>query len=245
MRAAVFFVALAGLQATASLETTLSRLHEYLLDYEPRLSKLMADEMMRQTNLRPARAPSGQSTWRQLKSEIAFVRLPGEGPWLGYRNVTAINGQSVAERPDRLQTLLAKGGDEDRRAEEMALESARFNLGLPRTTNVPTLPLEILHPRHRERLKFKVHGAERISGRRLRRLSFEEVSRPTLIRNPDGTDIISYGSAWLEEPSGRVFEVEVRSVRATQPIGTAPEAVLRVSFAEDAALGLLGTDSDA
>ncbi|MGH9176515.1 MAG: hypothetical protein ACRD1H_19245 [Vicinamibacterales bacterium] len=239
MRAAVVFVALASLQGPPSLDTTLSRLHAYLLDYEPKLSKLMADESMRQTHARPARARPGEPTWRELKSEMAFVRLPGEGPWLGYRSVTTVNGKPVAERPDRLQALLARGGDEGRRAQEMALESARFNLGLARTTNVPTLPLELLHPRHRERLTFALQGTQRIEGRRLRRLSFEEVSRPTLIRNPDGSDIISYGSVWLEETSGRVFEVEVRSVAGRQPIGTLPEAVLRVSYAEDAALGLL------
>lgn len=237
MRAAVFFVALAGLQATPSLETTLSRLHEYLLDYEPSLSKLMADEMMRQTNVQPS--PFGQSTRRELKSEIAFVRLPGNGPWLGYRNVTAVNGRAMAEQPDRLQSLLAQGSDEGRRALAMALESARFNLGSPRTTNVPTLPLDILHPRHRDRLEFELHGIDRVHGRRLRRLAFEEVARPTMIRNPDGSDILSYGSVWLEEPLGRVFEAEVRFVHGIHPIGTVPEAVLRVSFAEQTALGLL------
>ena len=239
MRAAAVLVALASLQATPSLDATLSRLHEYLLDYEPQLSKLMADELMRQTHSRPAQARSGEPTWRELNSEIAFVRLPGEGPWLGYRNVTTVNGRTIVERPDRLQALLAGGRDESQRALEMAQESARFNLGQARTTNVPTLPLEILHPRHRQRLTFELHGVQRLNGRRLRHLSFEEVSRPTLIRTPDGGDIVSYGSVWIEEPSGRVFEVELRSVAGTQPMRTLPEAILRVSFAEDAAIGFL------
>lgn len=239
MRTATLLLSLVSLQAAPSLETTLSRLHAYLLDYEPRLSKLMADEAMTQTHLRPAQTFGGQPTWRQLKSEIAFVRLPGEGPWLGYRHVTTVDGKSVTERPDRLQALLAQGGDEAKRAIEMAKESARFNLGLPRTTNVPTLPLEMLHPRHRERLKFELHRVERIDGRRLRRVSFEEVSRPTLIREPDGDDIISYGSVWVDEASGRIFEVEVRSVAATQPVRTPPESVVRISFAEDPGMGLL------
>jgi hypothetical protein len=239
MRAAAVIVALASLQATPSLDATLSRLHQYLLDYEPQLSKLMADELMRQTHSRPAQAQPGEPTWREMKSEIAFVRLPGEGPWLGYRSVTTVNGRTIVERPDRLQALLARGGDEGQRAVEMAVKSARFNLGLARTTNVPTLPLEILHPRHRQRLTFELHGVERLNGRRLRHLSFEEVSRPTLIRTPDGGDMVSYGSVWIEEPSGRVFEVELRSVAHTQPIRTLPEAILRVSFAEDVGMGLL------
>ena len=239
MPAATLLLALGVLQSAPPLEKTLETLFAYLVSYEARLSELIADEAMQQSRLNSA-SPFGVTagnSWRKWTSEIAFVRLPGEGAWLGYRNVIVVDGKRVREDSSRLQNLLARGPNEQKRALDLALASARFNLGLPRTTNVPTLPLEFVHPRHRNRLTFKVHGTERVHGRQLRRVSFEEQVRPTLIRDPDGHDILSRGSVWFEEGSGRIFEAEVRMVAAFDPNG--PESSLKVSFAPQPGLDIL------
>jgi hypothetical protein len=157
------------------------------------------------------------------------MRLPGDGPWLGYRNVLVVDRKPVGHN-DRLQNLLARGPDEKKRAVDLAYASARFNLGLSRTINMPTLPLEFVNPRHRDRLTYQLHGIERVNGRLLRRLSFEEHVRPTLVSDPDGVDIWSQGSVWIEESTNRIFEAEVRWFA---------ESSLRVSFAAQPGLDIL------
>jgi hypothetical protein len=139
---------------------------------------------------------------------------------------------------ERLLELLARGPDEQRRAATIARESARYNLGEPRTINVPTLPLEFLHPRNRARLTFTLLTTEQIGGRQLRRITFEETHRPTLVRGQANEDLVSYGSAWIEERTGRILEAEVRTFAPAAGKG-AREAVIRVWFVEHPGLGFL------
>ena len=229
MRAATLLLAIGALQQAPSLETTLSAVFSYVVTYETRLGDFIADEAMEQNRLDSSAVGVGRGiSWRRWKSEVAFTRLPGGGSWLGYRNVLVVDGTPVGNN-DRLQNLLARGPDEKKRAVDLAYASARFNLGMARTTNMPTLPLEFLHPRHRNRLTYQLHGIERVNGRLLRRLSFEEQVRPTLIRDPDGADVWSWGSVWIEESTSRIFEAEVRS----------DESSLRVSFAAQPGLDIL------
>lgn len=236
MRPVLLLFAAISAQSSSALDTRLSRLDQYLSEYEPRLSQVIADEDMSQT--RPARSRAASPFRHQLKSEVAFVRLPGDGAWLGYRNVKSVNGRSVSQSSDRLLELLARGPDEQRRAAIIARESARHNLGGPRTINVPTLPLEFLHPRNRTRLTFTLLSMEQVGGRQLRRIAFEETQRPTLVRGPADEDLSSYGSAWIEEGSGRVLETEVRLYAPAVGRG-ARDAVIHVWFAEQTTLGFL------
>ena len=231
MRAATLLLALGTLQGAPSLEATLEGVFKYVVAYEARLVEFVADENMEQGRFNSASAFGVESgaTWRKWRSEVAFMRLPGGGPWLGYRNVLVVDGKPVGH-DDRLQNLLARGPDEKKRAVDLAYASARFNLGLPRTTNMPTLPLEFVHPRHRDRLTYRVHGIERVNGRQFRRLSFEERVRPTLIRDEGDVDIWSSGSIWIEESTSSIFEVEVR---------WPAESSLRVSFASQPGLDIL------
>jgi hypothetical protein len=236
MRPAVLLLAAFSVQTSPALDTVLSRLDTYLTAYEPRLSQVIADEDMSQT--RPARSRAATPFRHRLKSEVAFVRLPGNGAWLGYRSVKSVNGRSVNQSGERLLELLARGPDEQRRAATIARESARHNLGEPRTINVPTLPLEFLHPRNRARLTFTLLTIEHIGGRQVRHLTFEETQRPTLVRSPANGDLVSYGSAWIEEGSGRILQAEVRTYDPAVGKG-AREAVIRVWFVEHRALGFL------
>ena len=146
MRPAVLVLAAISFQSSPALDSVLSRLDAYLAEYEPRLGQLIADEDMTQT--RPPRSRAATLFRHRLKSEVAFVRLPGDGAWLGYRSVKSVNGRSIMQSSERLLELLARGPEEQRRAATIARESARYNLGEPGTINVPTLPLEFLRNRH-------------------------------------------------------------------------------------------------
>ena len=199
--------ALAQPDTSPSLETLLDRLSTYLLDYEKAISEVIADEEMTQTARSTSTRTEGR---RRLLSEVAFMRLPGDGAWIGYRLVHHVNGRVVSTESNRLQVLL-NGTDDDRaRGVAIARESARHNLGLARTTNMPLLALELVHPRHRARFTFSKAGMTRSGGRSLRRIDFVERASPTVIQTGSGFDLPSRGSVWIEESTGRVFQSEVR-----------------------------------
>lgn len=150
-------------QPSPSIETILERLHASLIDYEPKLSELIADEALTQSGPTPPMRSEARPQRRRLTSDVAFPRLPGDGPWVGYRHVREVDGRPLpGQSQERLQTLLAGGQDEQQRAIDLAHESARFNLGSQRTTNMPTPPLELLHPRHCHRFNFQMGDLQRL-----------------------------------------------------------------------------------
>ena len=235
MKAAALVLALGLVQPAAepSLETLLDRLTAYLLEYERTISEVLADEQMMQIDRRQFVNTEGR---RKLKSEVGFMRLPGDGEWIGYRLVYEVNGRAVSDQRNRLHALLTGTTDDRARGMGIARESARHNMGLPRTTNVPLLAFELVHPRHRRRFAFSRHGLERVGGRQLRRIDFVETASPTVIQTSSGLDLPSRGSVWMEEQSGRVFQTEVRDRDARG------WTRLMVTFVEHRGLGLLVPD---
>jgi hypothetical protein len=116
--------------------------------------------------------------------------------------------------------------------------TAGHNLGAPRTTNLPNLPLEFLHPRNRHRFAHRVDGTERVRGAATTRLVLDEVSTPTLVQRPEGGDMPSQVMAWVETTTGRLVRAEVKTRDAR--IGVLQfDAQVWVDFKESPALGLL------
>lgn len=218
------------------------RLDNYLLDYEPRLSSVVADERMTQRD-GPSRFANSQTAEptrnREIISEVAFIGLPGNAGWLGFRRVVKVNGKMLADPGASLSLLLTDGAADDYDQARLLLsESARHNLGGARTTNLPNLPLEFLHPRNRHRLHHRLDGMEKIRGINTARMVFEEHSTPTMIQRPEGGDTLSLVSAWIELDSGRLLraQVKTRDVR----IGVLPfDQVIWVDFRPDEKLGML------
>jgi hypothetical protein len=218
------------------------RLDQYLLDYEPKLSALVAEERISQRDA-PTRdamvnvAPDTKH--RSIESEVAFIGLPGQAGWLGFRRVLKVNGKAVKDIGTPLATLLSEGGSDDYDQARLLLrDSAQHNLGMPRTTNLPNLPLEFLHPRNRHRVHHRLDGREKIHGIDTARLVFEEHSTPTIIQRPEGGDMRSLITAWVEPSTGRLIraQVKIRDAR----IGVLPfDAIIQVEFRLDQKLGLL------
>jgi hypothetical protein len=219
--------------------TVRSRMFVYLGAYEPQLSTLIAEERFTQwPQVRNARAARSDVRARTLVSEVAFVSLPGNVGWLGYRDVRTINNKTVKRSGLALDELLKLGSDDSReRAMSLLLESARHNLGAPRTINLPSLPLELLHLRNQGRFVIIDADEDRVAGHPVLRLELEETVRPTLIQRPEGFNMPSRVTAWVEADTGRLWKAEVRTKDAQ--LGAWFEAVVRVEFGEDAALGLL------
>jgi hypothetical protein len=167
--------------AAPSTEALRDRLSAYVLLYEEESSTLVADETYEQrTWITRTTVDAGRTTGRRkLESTIWFMRLPGGAAWLGLREVRRIDGRGVTHG-ETLQSLLATPSTEARRrAAELAAASSQHNLGYARTVNMPTLVLEFLHPRHRERFVFRSVGRETVRGAQTTRIEFEErVCRP-------------------------------------------------------------------
>ena len=228
--AALLTTAESRAQPAPTVDELLDRMGEYLLEYETQLSSVVAEERFEQRVTR---------TMKVLESDIAFMRLPGGLEWLGFRDVRKVNFKAVNQSGPSISGVLTSSDGDIRKAQAIAQESARHNLGLPRTINVPTAPLEIIHPRNRAAHAYALDGADRVRGVSVSIVSFNETARPTLVREPDGTYLISSGRVWIEPKSGSVrriewsYQVEKRSPRAPLP----PQ--IRVEFGPHAQLGFL------
>lgn len=215
----------------------------YLSEYELRLSSVVADEVFNQrvvaTVAFTGRLPKTETTRKKLESEVGFIRLPGGAEWLGFRDVRKINGRAVKAQPRNIADVLGSGADVATQAKAVAEASAEHNLGLPRTTNVPTAALDIVHPRHYAAHRFEVRGEDAIQGTRTVVLGFVETGRPTLVRDPGGQDLISRGRIWVEPGSGAIWRIEWIYKADERFVTAGPESSLRVDFAKDAALDMM------
>jgi hypothetical protein len=218
------------------------RLDAYLATYERTLSALVAREQMTQTINGPA-APgqfrvSSPTTpqQRRLDSDVAFISLPGDIGWMGIRVVRRVNGETVDANADALATLLRTEQPYEL-AKQLLAESARYNLGSARNTNLPNLPLELLHPRHRDQFSYTIAGREVIDRVNVTVLTAEEIGIPTVIWMPDGTNLISRVTAFVDD-RGRLLRAEVRS-RFPAARGIHDQPVVRVDFKRHDGLDLL------
>jgi hypothetical protein len=221
-----------------------ARLHHYLVGYEKELSSLIAEEHFRQWPLRGTGATTGAvlsgrrdlTRIRSIVSDVAFVPLPGNVGWLGYRDVVQIGGRPVRRvGPSLVDLLKAQTDDSRERAMTLLLESAKHNLGAARTINLPSLPLELLHPRNQARFVISAHEMGRTDHCGAMRLMFEETVTPTVIQNPTGGNMPSRVFAWVDPDNGRLCRAEVRT-RDAQHGARAIDAVVRVEFAREPAL---------
>lgn len=222
-----------------------ARLHAYLTAYEPQLSTLVADEHFEQwpldnflTGLTPGTYKRDIFRLRILDSEVAFVSLPANAGWLGFRDVQRVKGKPVKRRSRSLAELLVlETADARDRALALLLESARHNLGAPRTINLPSLPLELLHLRNQARFVIDRATRDRVNGCEALRLDLVETVTPTLIQRPEGGNMPSRVAAWVEIATGRLCKAEVRTRDAQHGVSKF-EAVVVVDFEPDDALGL-------
>ena len=238
--AALLFGALLAGQSPGA-DVIRDRLNLYLLAYEPQLSELIADEQMEQHDVPEREGRPGADAFvnRTLRSEVAFIALQGGAGWLGFRRVITVGGKAIAESASSLGEVLPAGPQSDyAKARTMLADSARFNLGAPRTTNLPNLPLELLHPRHAHRFTVRIAGRERVSGKHTTRLVFVESVTPTIIQAVDGGQMRSIVTAWVETVNGRLWRADV-TTRDTREHAAAFDAVVSVDFREHPALGLL------
>lgn len=226
-------------QVKPPLDQLLERMGAYLVEYETQLSSVVADETFNQT-VTYTRAyteslPDTNFERRHLESEVGFIRLPGNFDWLGFRDVRRIDGRTVGRAAGQsVSDVLTSGKDVAAQARAIADASAAHNLGTPRTTNVPTAALEIVHPRNFAAHRFEARGNDIVRGTRVAVIGFTEVRRPPLVRNPAGKELVSRGRIWVDAATGAVWRVEWIYA---PPAGAASS--LRVEFDRNDPLGML------
>ncbi len=209
--AALLGVAAAAAAQPPSLDVVLARLHDYLDRYEETLAALIAEERYTQQVVDfPRRAPQRS---RVLISDYSPARAPGGHAWTGFRDTFEVDGRSVRGREDRLAALLGDGSaDSASRALTITRENARFNLGaelVTRTINVPTVALDLLHRRHRDRFEFDKEEEALVDGRAAWMIRFRERRTPTILRTPEGRDRRSTGTLWLDPATGAVLRTRL------------------------------------
>ena|SRR5687767_8480405 len=89
-------------QSAPALDQLLDRMGAYLVEYEALLGSVVADERFEQSI--NATRLGGERLL--LESEVAFIRLPGDSEWLGFRDVRKVNSKPVADRGASISDLL-------------------------------------------------------------------------------------------------------------------------------------------
>jgi hypothetical protein len=208
-------------QRQAPLRQVLASAADYLDDYDRRFSAVVSEEhyaqYVRRTTL---------TTWRELRSDVLVLNA-GEGRWLGFRDVFEVDRRPVRDRTERLASLFVAPTDDALfRAQAIADESARFNLGaVNRNVNLPTFALSFLRRDAQARSRFTSEAREVVGTTPADVIRFEERARPRLIRTTDGAP--ARGRFWLEVGTGRVVKSELVvdsvSLRATFEVTYAPQ----------------------
>ena len=239
-------VALVVSAGDPSLKTVLGRAGGYVADYHERFTALVAEERYIQRTgpdkvTQPGSGPAIERE-RVLRSDYVIVRdFAGANSWLGVRDVFEVDGEPVNADRTRLQSLL---GDTTRplasRVRMLADLQAKYNLGdLYRTINVPTLALEFLLPDRQSRFRFKHTGTTRFRDTLVWTVAFEERDRPTIIRTPEGRDIKSSGTLWIDPATGAVLRSELRT---GQIPGRPLHSIILVSYSHNARFDMLLPD---
>jgi hypothetical protein len=184
----------------------LTKAASYLEAYEKSVSAIVADETyVQQTNV-------GRVTHRDLKSEVMVLNL-GEAHWVQFRDVFEVDGRKVRDHDARLANMFLKPSASTlAEATRIADESSRYNLGIQRTINVPTMALTYLLRSFQPRSRFETPKADAVDGRAVSVIPFREVFSPSLIRTHGTDDVPTSGRFWIDPATGEVVKTELRCV---------------------------------
>ena len=183
-----------GVSQAARLE---DRVRDYIERFEREASALVAEEEYVQR--------FGTQGARRMRSEYVLLKPSDTQPWLGYRDIFEVDGRAVRDRDDRLVKVLSSTApDSIARALAMVDEGARFNIGPRRTTNVPTLPLQMLGRAHAAR--FSLDGPNGWTREREVEIRFDEIVRPTIIRTPEGDSVETRGVVTVRVADGAILK---------------------------------------
>ena len=221
-----------------TLATVLQRAGAYVLEFQQRLSGIVARERYVQ------KVESYLSHRRELVSDLLLVRPVGADRWVQFRDVFEVDGKPVRDRNDRLAKLFLEPTESIAdQIERIVNESTRYNIGnVQRTVNLPVLALVVLDPKQQSRFRFTraTHTSPPRGFSELARsawtIEYQEVEPETIVRTTFGRDMPSHGRFWIEPDSGRVLMTELIAEDSSL------RGVVVVSYRSEPAIGLLVPD---
>jgi hypothetical protein len=221
----------ANVPVPQEVDGVLARMAAYLAAYGDQYSSTIATE--RYTQSYGGNGSRTAYAQRTLVAEFGMVRLPGSSQWLGFRDVTTVDGQRVPDHEGRLAKLFqVSSADALKQADKITEESTRFNIGpILRTMNNPAIVLEALDARNQARFKFSKSGEDTLNGTHVWTLRFIEQARPTFITSFAGDNEPLTGRAWVDPVVGRLLRVEL-AIPALSRSGPFT-ATINVTFRED------------
>jgi hypothetical protein len=190
-------------QRTPSVKDVLRRVAAYVDSYGERAAVVVATEEYTQQ----ARDGGPVPATRRIRADFAIVKVDAIRGWQGFRDVLEVDGQRLPDRDDRLVRLLTTAGGGYDEARRLSDESARFNIGeITRNFNVPTTALFFFTRANQDRFKFSAKGVDPAG---LWEIAYEEASRPTMIRTPQGVSLPCKGKLWVNPADGTVVRTRL------------------------------------
>ncbi len=209
-----------------SVKSLVAASTKYVAAYEREFAFLLANETYNQQRLRATALVES----RALESEMFLTFLPADDEWVAVRDVLKVDGEPVPARED-LRTLLGSKAEFRGLIAQIVDRNARYNIGIRRNFNEPTLPLLLMDDKRVRDVKFERGPVVKEAHATLVTLLFSERGRPTLVRGPEGSMPAS-GEIVVEAGTGVVrrtrFELERAGVKVR----------LTTSYARDEKLGL-------
>ena len=202
----------------------------YVAEYQRQLTSVLADEVYTQRIVRQS-PPEDTPRARRMESEIFFMFAPGTRSWMTIRDVIAVDGRPVADRPE-IRTALNTQSAADV-AVAFKSYNSRFNLGRTfRNFNEPTLSLLPLDANHRARFSFKRTRVQR-GGRDVAvTLNFTEKETPTIIRDVRHGRVFSKGELVVDAATGRIRRAALEAMTSEVTV------TLTTTYSVDARLGI-------
>jgi len=224
-RVVALLVALTLLAASPSaqsppIDVLMERVAVYVHRFVEQFSNVVAEEQFVPERLLGDR--------RHLRSDYLLVRYPGSNStFLTFRDVVQINGVAVGDQQDQLSKLFLQSFES---AVQQANAITRHSAKYLSPMSDPLLGIAFLQRDYQPRFRYTLGDIDASVGPGVRRIRLDETHSPTILRraNPD-RDLVSHGSAWVVESTGRVVKTEME-------VGLAPTTTLTTTFRFDEAL---------
>ena len=212
-----------------SLPEVLSRAAAYVKRFHNQLSEMVSEETYSQLVYSSARRydPGADNAGRvTLRSDLMLIRPANAERYVEFRDVFEVDGESVHDRKQRIESLWQKGSAESTAQLAAILEqSSRYNIGgIQRNINTPLMALMFLDTAYQSRFSFKlaskgrpVLGSEQAPDRsgvfrvstEMWNIEFEEKRGNTIVKRPNGGNLRSRGRFWINPDSGAVLISEL------------------------------------
>jgi hypothetical protein len=220
------------------VEAVVTAAAAYVKEYQRALTSVLADEDYQQQVVAQIPLDRSMPQKRRLRSEVFFMFAPASGDWMAMRDVIAMDGTALAERPNLREALRTLPPVEVART--FKSYNSRFNLGkASRNFNEPTLSLLLLDDRYRPNVRFTRKGVRRNRDGVWVTIGFaEKAGSQTLIRDLSQKPAPSKGEFEVEAGTGRVRRAHMVTVIGGSPASGPMTAELTTTYAPDERLGM-------